>query len=70
MAIALIEYDPLDFDDMVDGTQDEADMGFEMLWDAAADEAEDQSDEDGYGNPMPKSDLEPGATLPDFLRQP
>jgi len=63
-------YDPFNFEDMVDGTQDEADTEFEMLWDAVIDEAEDQSEEDGYGNPMPQSGLKPGATLPSFLRKP
>lgn len=63
-------YDPLDIDDMIAGTQKPADPQFTMLWDAAAKDAEDQSDEDGYGNPMPKSELKPGATLPSFLRKP
>lgn len=63
-------YDPLDFDAMVGGTQDAADPAFAMLWDAAAENAEDQSEEDGYGNPMPKSELKAGATLPSFLRKP
>ena len=68
--MAKTTYDPFDFDDMIAGTQDEADPEFEMLWDAAIADAEDQSKEDGHGNPMPKSDLKPGATLPSFLRKP
>jgi len=63
-------YDPCNFEDMVNGTQDEADPEFEMLWDAVIEDAEDQSEEDGYGNAMPQSDLKPRATLPSFLRKP
>ena len=68
--MAQAKYDPLNFGDMLDQTQDEADPEFTMEWDAAIANAEDQSDEDGHGNPMPKSDLRPGAKLPSFLREP
>ena len=64
-------YDPLNFDEMVTYCKKHpADPQFTMLWDLARKDCEDTSDEDGHGNPMPKSGLKPGAKLPRFLKKP
>jgi hypothetical protein len=63
-------YDPLNLDDMLAKTQDGRDPEFTMDWHTVIANAEDQSDEDGHGNPMPKSGLKRGAKLPRFLKKP